>query len=242
VIFDIHESDNAWVYPTVVSLSLLGLFLWPTARKIEPAERPKYAVLQIITLVSAIVGAKLAVLAGDLGWPVTHVSWVEVIRSGRSITGGLALGFVGAEVAKPFLHYALPPNDAFAAKLPFSIALGRVGCTLAGCCRGVPRAGLIGLRYEDGLVRWPAQPLEIVFQLAAGVTFLGLVRRGVARGRVYAIYMIAYGAFRFATEFLRDTPKPVGVFSVYQGISIVLVGLGVSSFVVRGRTASEVRA
>jgi phosphatidylglycerol---prolipoprotein diacylglyceryl transferase len=237
-VIEVHESSNAWVYPTLVTISLLLLFLWPTAKSIvDPLDRRKYWGVQTVTLAAAIVGAKLAMLAGDKGWPVVPLAdWREYFVSGRSITGGLALGFVGGEIAKPLFRYRLPPNDAFAAKLPFSIALGRVGCLLVGCCRGVPHEGLLSVRYEDGICRWPAQLVEIAFQLGMGVLFLSFVRRRVLEGRVYALYMIVYGAFRFATEFMRETPKPLGSFSVYQAISVVLVMLGVGSMVVRSRT------
>lgn len=236
---EVHESRNAWVYPTLVTLSLLLLFLWPTAKAItDPTDRRKYWVLQTITLVCAIVGAKLAMLAGDKGWPwVPLADWREYFVSGRSITGGLALGFIGAEVTKPLLGYRLPPNDAFAAKLPFSIALGRVGCLLVGCCRGVPYQGLVTMRYEDGICRWPAQLVEIAFQLVIGAVFLVMVRRRMLAGRVYALYMMVYGGFRFVTEFMRETPKPVGAFSVYQVISVVLIVMGVGSMLGRSRTS-----
>lgn len=236
---EVHESGNAWVYPTLVTVSLLGLFLWPTAKSIvDPIDRKKYWVLQTITLTCAIIGAKLAMLAGDKGWPAVPLSsWRELFVSGRSITGGLALGFIGAELAKPLLGYKLAPNDAFAAKLPFSIALGRVGCLLAGCCRGVPHEGWLSVRYEDGIERWPAQLVEIAFQLAIGAVFLAVVRRRALPGRVYALYMILYGGFRFATEFMRETPKPFGAFSVYQLISVLLVMLGVGSMLARSRAA-----
>lgn len=236
---EVHESQNTWVYPTLVTISLLLLLLWPTAKSItDKQDRRKYWVLQTITLVCAIVGAKLAMLAGDKGWPLVPLAdWREYFVSGRSITGGLALGFIGAEVTKPLIGYRLPPNDAFAAKLPFSIALGRVGCLLVGCCRGVPHEGWVTMRYEDGICRWPAQLVEIAFQLVIGAVFLFMVRRRILPSRVYALYMIAYGGFRFVTEFMRETPKPVGALSVYQLISLLLVALGAGSMLSRSRAA-----
>jgi len=81
-------------------------------------------------------GAKLSVLIGDYHWPwVTVEDWRNVLWSGRSITGALILGFLCAELAKPLIGYPMPPNDRFAALLPFTIATGRVGCLITGCCR-----------------------------------------------------------------------------------------------------------
>jgi hypothetical protein len=49
--------------------------------------------------------------------------------------------------------------------------------------------------------------------------------------------MAAYGAFRFATETLRETPKLVGngALSVYQVLSLVMIALGAVSFALRSR-------
>src|SRR5262249_4029913 len=160
-------------------------------------------------------GGKLGVLAGDPGWPMHHMSWTEMLWAGRSITGALVGGFLAAELAKPLFRYTLPPNDVFAAKLPFSVAVGRVGCVLAGCCRGLPHEGLVSLRSADGVAGWAVQLWEVAFPLACGVAAVLCVRARWLEGRVFAAYLVAYGVYRAATEVLRDTPKPLGPFSVY---------------------------
>lgn len=233
----IDEARFGWVYSALVLAGLALLILAPTSGAVPVVERRKYAWLQLVTLVGAIVGAKLALLAGDLGWPIRPLpgGWRQVVESGRSITGGLIGGFVCAEIAKPIVRYRLPPNDLFAAKLPFSIALGRVGCLLGGCCRGVPHEGAFTVTYSDGIARLPAPLFELVFQLAVGAAFLALVRRRLLAGRVFALYLVLYGVFRFATEPLRETPKPLGGISVYQLLAVVLVALGLASLAARSR-------
>jgi phosphatidylglycerol:prolipoprotein diacylglycerol transferase len=228
----------------MVTAGLLLLLVFPSSQRIaDRRDRRVYWGLQVVTLLGAIVGAKLAMLAGDLGWPVVPLaSWQTLVWSGRSITGGLIGGFVAAEATKPLVGWTHPPNDHFAAKLPFSVALGRVGCLLGGCCRGVPHDGWLSVVYDDGVARWPAPLFEMAFQLAVGLLFVRLVRRGALGGRVFALYMMAYGAFRFATEPLRETPKSLGPLSVYQILALVLIGLGAASFVARGRVATAPEA
>ena len=236
----IHEDPDIYRYIVLASFALL--FAFPASKVItDKALRRRSHIVQAITLVGAIVGAKIALLMGDRGWPVVPLeSWRDVVYSGRSITGGLIGGLLTAELAKPLLRYPLPPNDHFAAKLPFSIALGRVGCLLGGCCRGLPHEGLFSIRYDDGIDRWPAPAIEIVFQLAAGALFIGLVRRGLLKGRVFSLYLVLYGVFRFGTEFLRATPKPFGVVSVYQVLSLVMIALGVGFLLARSRVSSPI--
>jgi prolipoprotein diacylglyceryltransferase len=221
-------------YALPVLIALLIAYLYPIARFTPVAERRKYWILQTITMIGAIVGAKIVVLSGDRFWPVIPLhGWDEVLTSGRSIVGGLIFGFLTAEITKPLLDYRLPPNDRFAAILPFSIAIGRIGCFLAGCCRGVEHDGFLSVTYADGIPRYPAQLFESAFHFATGIVFVILVRRGVLKGRIFAVYLIVYGIFRFLTEFIRETPRVVGNLSVYQFWCVVMIALGVASYMVR---------
>ncbi len=232
-------------YAVPVFIALVIAYLYPIARFLPSAERRRYWILQTITLLGAIVGAKIVVLTGDRFWPVVPLEgWNEVLDCGRSIVGGLIFGFLTAEITKPLLNYRLPPNDRFAAILPFSIGIGRIGCFLAGCCRGVPHEGLLSVTYSDGIPRYPAQLFESAFHFATGTVFLILVRRGVLKTRIFAVYLIVYGTFRFLTELIRETPRVAGDFSVYQFWCVLMIALGIVSYVVRTprvQTAAKVR-
>ncbi len=236
----IAEAQFQWVYSMTALTGLALVLLLPSSsRTIAPAARKRYGLLQALTLTGAAVGAKLAFLAGDLSWPFAPVSWEQVIFSGRSITGGLLGGLVTAELAKIPLGYRELPNDWFATKLPLSVGVGRVGCLLAGCCRGVETRSQWSLVYSDGIARFPAQAWELGFQLVAfGVCFV-LYRRRLLRGRVFASYLVAYGLFRVVIEVLRDTRKLDSGGSVYQWLSVAMVICGAASFAWYSRAVSE---
>jgi prolipoprotein diacylglyceryltransferase len=222
-------------YLLFVGVSVLLALAFPVARHIrEQRLRRQYYLLQGITLLGAVAGAKLSVLIGDYHWPWATVSdWRNILWSGRSITGALILGFLCAELAKPLLGYTMPPNDRFAALLPFTIATGRVGCLIAGCCRGLPYDGWCAVRGVDGIARYPTQIFEIIFQLAIGLLFLVMVKRGWLFGRLFSLYLVAYGAFRFLTEFMRETPKDFGGLSGYQLLALLMIALGAIFFLKR---------
>jgi phosphatidylglycerol---prolipoprotein diacylglyceryl transferase len=221
-------------YAVPVLIALLISYAYPIARFIPDGQRRKYWILQTITLLGAIVGAKIVVMTGDRFWPVVPIGgWREVLECGRSIVGGLIFGFLTAEATKPLLDYKLPPNDRFAVILPFSIGIGRIGCFLAGCCRGLPHEGMLSITYADGIPRYPAQLFEAAFHFLTGITFLILVRKGVLKARIFAVYLIVYGIFRFLTEFIRDTPRVAGGFSVYQFWCVLMIALGIASYAAR---------
>ena len=152
------------LYPLLVLLGFVLVFAIPKTKHIhDPRLKRQYYILQFIMLVCAAVGAKLSVMWGDWNWPQTPMTWLQMRDAGRSITGGLLLGFWGPELAKWIMKYPLPPNDTFAATLPFSLAIGRVGCLIDGCCRGAPWDGPFSIVYSDGIPRHPAQCMRFFF-------------------------------------------------------------------------------
>ena len=230
---DIFQAD----YALPVLAGVLLTFLYPTSKHIKaPGVKRGYRVLLLVTFVFGVVGAKLVALMGDRLWPVHELDdgWHTVVfGSGRSIVGGLLFGHVASEVTRPLIGYTALPNDRLAVAVCFSVALGRVGCALAGCCRGVPWDGPLALTYSDGVPRFPVPLVELVFHAVAACAFIVMERKRLLRGRLFSVYLVAYGVFRFATEPLRATPKPLDGFSVYQAFCVLLVVVGVAGILRR---------
>jgi phosphatidylglycerol:prolipoprotein diacylglycerol transferase len=222
-------------YVLFVGAGLLLALLFPVTKHIRnPKLRQQYYLMQVITIIGAVVGAKLSVLVGDYHWPWVPIKdWQGTLWSGRSITGALLFGFLFAEIAKPIVGYTMPPNDRFAALLPFTIGLGRFGCLTAGCCGGLPCDSWCAMPGLDGVPRYPTQLIEIIFQFSIGILFIFMVKRKLLFGRLFSFYLIVYGVFRFLTEFIRDTPKFFGPYSGYQLISLVMITAGAVFFLKR---------
>ena len=72
------------------------------------------------------------------------------------------------------------------------------------------------MRDPQGADRWPVVPVEILFNILMLLSFAFLRRRAICPGQHYHVYLIAYGLFRFVHEFVRDTPRMAGPFSVYH--------------------------
>lgn len=176
-------------------------------------------------LVGAFLGAKLAFLFAE-GWlHFDHPQRLMIWLSGKSITGGLLGGWIGVELTKRSIGYSATTGDRFAVLIPIPLALGRIGCLHAGCCRGNDVCGFI----------WPSIPVEIGFQLLALAILFTLKRRDLFPGQLFHLYLIAYGLFRFAHEFLRATPKPFLGLSGYQIISLIIALAATFAFVHRSK-------
>lgn len=219
----------------MVLLGFALVLVFPITRDLGgAAERRSYYRIQLVTLLGALLGAKLAVLMGDALWPLRPFDdWLALAYSGRSIIGALVVGFLVAELAKPIMGYRLPPNDRFAIVLPCSIGIGRVGCHLVGCCRGHPHDGLLSVTYDDGIARHAIAVYEMGFHFAMAALLLWFYRRGILRGRLFAFYLVGYGVFRFASEALRVTDKAFLGLSAYQWFALVAVLAGLVALVAR---------
>ena len=224
-------------YALMVLMGFALVLAFPLTRGLaSSSDKRRYWTLQVITLLGALFGAKFAVLMGDGLWPLKPVEdWRNLMLSGRSIVGALLFGFLAAEAAKPLLRYHLPPNDRFAMVLPFSLGVGRIGCLLAGCCLGLPWDGPWAIAHADGVPRHPAALYELLFDFGMGFLLLAMYRRQLFPGRLFALFLLAYGVFRFGSEFWRDTAKAFAGLSAYQWLSLALIACGAVSFILRTR-------
>ncbi len=235
----IAQLELQLAYSLMVLLGLALVLLVRPAGHYSSPERRQYYRLQAVTVIAAVLGAKFAVLMGDGLWPLQPFDdWSELLVSGRSIVGALLFGFLAAEAAKPWLGYTLPPNDRFAVVLPFSIATGRLGCWMAGCCLGVEMHGPWALVAADGVERFPAAPAEMAFHLLAGTGLLMLWRRRLLAGRLFAIYLVAYGSYRFGSEFWRVTAKAFAGLSAYQWLCLAMICAGSTALYLRREGAA----
>lgn len=110
-------------------------------------------------------------------------------------------------------------------------AFGRIGCLFAGCCYGIPSETLgLPMRvhgvYEK---RIATQLIESIFLflLFGALAFLLLKKDNHF---IAQIYLISYGVFRFAIEYLRDDPRGssgISFITPSQLTSILLILLGI---------------
>jgi phosphatidylglycerol:prolipoprotein diacylglycerol transferase len=236
-----HGFQATYVIPVLLGVALAALF--PASRTFENArERHVYRIVQLCTLIGALVGAKLTAVVVDLRWPLSPLPDDFLFRTGRTLTGGLLFGFLTAELLKPLLGHRHPPNDRFAMILPFSIAIGRVGCLLSGCCNGQPWEGPWAIEDADGVPRHPTALYDLLFHLALGAVLVGLFRAGRVRHRLFALHLIAYGVFRFAIETIRTTPEYALGLTGYQIVSLLLIAAGATSWARTALTAEPASA
>jgi phosphatidylglycerol:prolipoprotein diacylglycerol transferase len=220
--------------PAYGVLLLVGLLTsaWLWSRLGRP--RPEMLLVYAAGLLGAFLGAKLGYLLAELPFHLRDANVFEQALTGKTITTGLLGGYAGVEIGKKLVGHRKATGDLFAVVVPVGLFFGRIGCYLHGCCPGIAR-GSAWFTVTDaaGVSRWPATLVEAGFNLAAAAVLFALWKRRALPGQLFHVYLIAYGAFRFAHEFFRDTPRIGPGLSPYQLLALLLVGFGSWRFAVR---------
>ena len=143
-----------YTYGVLVAAGAL-IWLWYARRQARRAGLDAHRVwdLGIYTVLAALVVAKLWLLLSDWKYYAANpgdVLSLATLESGGTFYGGV-LGAVLAIAVYAYTHTlpVLPILDSFAAALPLSHAIGRLGCFAAGCCYGKPTTLPWGVRFTD---------------------------------------------------------------------------------------------
>lgn len=209
---------------------LLGAYWW--SKKIRHDQR----LIQIYAfgIVSAFAGAKIGYLLAESWIYRNDPHFLIYLASGKTVLGALLGGYAGVEFGKWITAYQKPTGDWFASAVPLGIAAGRLGCLAHGCCLGIKCSpAWFTITDQVGNPRWPAPIAELLFNLTAAAIFYLLRWRKILPGQHFHLYLIFYGLFRFAHEFVRDTPPILGPLSGYHFLALAVAVLGTIRFIKR---------
>ena len=130
-----------------------------------------------------------------------------VWMSGSSIVGGLLGGLLGVELAKKLSGQTRSTGDLFVLPLVTGIAIGRIGCFLAGLndgTYGLPTTLPWGVDFGDGVARHPTQLYDLLFVLAWGGLLLANRQRWQEReGLLFKLFLAGYLLWRAGIDAIK---------------------------------------
>lgn len=156
------------------------------------------------------------------------------LAGGKTIVGALLGGWLAVELTKRHLGVRRSTGDVYALPLVVGIAVGRVGCFLAGLgdhTYGVATSLPWGVDFGDGVPRHPTQLYEILFLVPLGVALRHGARLGSAEGGAFRLFLASYLAFRFVVDFLKPYERIAGLgglqWACLFGLAALFLTLGV---------------
>jgi len=229
---------------------LAGFALYYRALRRDRLLGGPIALISVAAVLGGALGARLITSweivdeVQTAGLPLSYV----LTHGPRSIIGGLAGGYLAIVLSKRALGYRLSTGDYYAAAIPLALAIGRVGCFLSELPLGTPTGLPWGMTVSPevaaafprcpgcGGPMHPSMLYEIGFHVGA---FALIATRGPllpVRGDTLKAYLLAYGIFRFAIEFIRGNEVQWMGLTGPQLVLIPLVALLVIHFVRRLRS------
>jgi phosphatidylglycerol---prolipoprotein diacylglyceryl transferase len=145
----------------------------------------------------------------------------------RSIEGAIAGGILAVELYKRRAHITARTGARFALPFAVGVAIGRIGCYLAGLddfTYGTPTTLPWGHDFGDGVPRHPVQLYESAAMAAFAAVY---VARALKNDRFVienGFYFAAgyYGFQRFLWEFIKPYGLLIGPFTLFHVLSVVI--------------------
>jgi phosphatidylglycerol:prolipoprotein diacylglycerol transferase len=248
VAFTIGSISIAW-YGIMVTLAVITLIAWALL-SVKKDPRLSYEMVINAALVgvpSGVIFSRLLHVIDQWDYYMAHPGQI-IGGEGLTIWGavlGAAIGiWIFSLISKKFSFGHLA--DVVAPGIILAQAIGRVGCTLNGCCYGNPTSLPWAIVYTNpntngpiGIPVHPTQIYEIIYNLIVFGILLILRRRLRPDGSLFLIYLALYSVWRLGIDFIREgTPFLFGLHQA-QVISIIVLVIAVPLLAVRTRWAKK---
>jgi phosphatidylglycerol---prolipoprotein diacylglyceryl transferase len=235
VILKIGPVSLGW-YGLMVALAVVSVVGWVAwqNRKSRVLSQDSVFNVAVIGILSGIVFSKLLHVIDQLDY-YTHNPGKILSGEGLTIWGavlGAAIGiWIYSKISRQFRFSVF--GDLIAPGIILAQAIGRVGCTLNGCCYGIESHSPLAVIYTNihtygppGIPVLPTQVFEIFYDLVVFGILLALKDRLKPQGSLFIIYLALYSVWRFGIDFIRvGTPF---LFGLHQAQFIALVILAVT--------------
>ncbi len=230
-------------YGIMIALAILVIVLW-LLRQVRRGANLSYDTVVTAALVgipSGIIFSRLLHVV-DM-WDFYSQNPGQIIgASGLSAYGavlGAALGiWIYSRFSRlKFGYFA----DLAAPAIILAQAIGRVGCTINGCCYGIQTSLPWGVVYTHpdslaplGIATHPVTVYELIYNLIVFGVLLKLRGRFKPDGSLFLIYLSLYSLWRVGTDFLREGTS--FLFGLHQAQVIGIIVLAITIPVLAYRT------
>jgi prolipoprotein diacylglyceryltransferase len=158
--------------------------------------------------IGALLGSRILGILEQA--PRIAITWRTFLQpGGKTIVGGLLGGWIAVELTKRIRGIHSRTGDLFAIPLCIGIAIGRIGCLLAGLADdtyGTPTSLPWAIDFGDGIPRHPTQLYEILFLILLAAILHRYNQRPRPEGATFRLFLFAYLAWRLLIDFIKPQP------------------------------------
>jgi len=260
VAFHIGFIEVRW-YGIIVAIAVAVVALWMVRQiNVRKPDLPSShdIIIAPVGIISGMIGAKLVHILERLDSYIQNPADI-LSRGGLAIYGAVIGATLGIWIYLKLSHHDVERQhfgfyiDLVAPGIILAQAIGRIGCTINGCCHGkvapdwLPWAISYSSDYPppDGYSvqspyfldkpLYPTQPYEIIFCLIGFAILLKLRGRLKPDGSLFLFYLAIYSAWRLGIGFLRTDMQFIFGLSQAQLISIVVLAVCIALLVYRKR-------
>lgn len=232
----IGEFAIRWYGVMIAIAVLFGIFYSRKEFKKMGIDDDTFFDYAILVIIVGVIGARLFYIIGNTPlYYLTHPLRILYLwEGGLSYLGIIITGFI-------FSYYFWKKRgnifhkitDIVSIPLAFGWAIGRIGCTLNGCCYGKP-TGLsfpFSLTFNNpeafapiGISLYATQPLLSITGFITLIVLLKFRNKIKIEGGVFALFLVLYSIFTFFIEFLRgDHTTILGLTASQWGCFVIVI-------------------
>jgi phosphatidylglycerol---prolipoprotein diacylglyceryl transferase len=243
VIFQLGPVTVSW-YGLMIALAAVTVVWWAFRQN---SRRHQFShntliIAAAVGLVSGVVFSKLLHVIDQFSYYQLNPSRI-LSAEGLAIWGavlGATLGIWGYSLVSRQFRFSMM-GDMLAPGIILAQAIGRVGCTINGCCYGIESHSPLAVIYTKtpyapvGIPTLPVVGFEIVFNLVVFGILLWLRGKLKPEGSLFLVYLALYASWRTGIDFLREgSPFLFGLHQA-QVISIIVILISVPLLIFRLR-------
>jgi len=243
VAFTIGEMSVRW-YGVMVALAVVLLILWMVwqIRRGADISYDSLLTVALIAIPSAIIISRLLHIIDMFGFYMANPGLLWGF-SGLTIWGAILGATLGIWVYSRFTDFKYGYfMDLVTPAVLLAQVIGRVGCTINGCCYGKTTSLPCAVVYTNpdsyaplGIGVHLTQLYEIAFLFIVFGVLFWLRKRFQPEGSLFLIYLSLYSMWRLGIGFLRDGTDFLFGLHQAQVIGIVVLLIVVPILVVRTR-------
>jgi len=232
-----------WSIIFVISVLVILLWLWRFGRGF--GIKPEFVVG--LVAVAVLVGLVVSRLVHIIDMPDYYASHpAEVIGlEGLTIFGGILGAALGSWIYCRLRGVSFAPLiDMAVPGIILAQAVGRIGCTINGCCGGEPTSLPWGFIYTHldsqasylGVAVHPTQVYQIIWNLIVfAILFWVLRGRLKPDGSLFIAYLALYSAGALTIRFFRAGTSFLGPLHEGQLISVLILAVTIPLLIARTR-------